>query len=756
MANSLKNSRLPELLAPAGSPEALEAAFRAGADAVYLGGSRFNARLNAHNFDPAQLREAITHAHRMGGRVYLTLNTLVWDRELSDALEAAYEAASAGVDALIIADVGAAALIHRALPELPLHASTQLSGHNASVGEVLVPFGFSRFVIAREAHMTDLASAVANNPLEVEVFIHGALCVSHSGQCLFSSVVGGRSGNRGECAQPCRLPYGCADCRQGSKATPQKGDRRSPRPDMENYPLSLKDLSLASHVPALIEAGVSSLKIEGRMKSPGYVGGVTAIWRKLLDEGRAATPDELSALEDLFSRGGFTDGYQVGKITRAMMGVRTDSDKERTASAEKAAMIAKYPPHLPLSMTFTAEADRPVSLTVEAPLFRQGGDESVSVTVTVEGDVPAVSEGAPLTAESVEKQLARTGGTPYRAERITAQVAPGLSLPLSRLNALRREGLDRLDSARMAAMPNPAAGYTPVTPAAVTAEMVACNREKATPAEIPCPLTARFYTADQITPKAGDYFDLLYLPLGQKHPATLPSNKRGSILPPVIFDREAEAVEAELADAIRGGIRHLLVGNLGHLPLVYRTAERCGVPMEELFIHGDLRLNTANTPAAARFLSIGFCDLILSPELTLPRMRDIGSALGAPAAGAVVYGRLPLMILEKCAIREVYRHMKPDAVCREVCARNTAVMRDRMGKDFPILREDSPRGTGHRNLVCNSLPTGMSDRREELSRAGIRQRHFIFTVETPADVDRVIAAYRDGRPLGQEVRRMLK
>ena len=204
--------KLPELLSPAGSPEALEAAFLAGADAVYLGGSRFNARINAHNFGPAELREAVTHAHRMGGRVYLTLNTLLWDRELTDALAAAYEAAEAGVDALIVADLGAAALIRRSLPSLPIHASTQLSGHNASVGWVLADFGFSRFVIARETSFTDLAAAVRNNPLEVEVFIHGALCVSHSGQCLFSSLVGGRSGNRGECAQPCRLPYGCGGC----------------------------------------------------------------------------------------------------------------------------------------------------------------------------------------------------------------------------------------------------------------------------------------------------------------------------------------------------------------------------------------------------------------------------------------------------------------------------------------------------------------------------------------------------------------
>ncbi len=754
----LSHVPLPELLSPAGSPEALEAAFLAGADAVYLGGSRFNARLNAHNFDTAALREAVTHAHRMGGRVYLTLNTLVWDRELSDALVAAYEAATAGVDALIIADMGAAAIIHRALPALPLHASTQLSGHNAAMGEVLSPFGFSRFVIARETSLPDLAEAVANSPLEVEVFIHGALCVSHSGQCLFSSVVGGRSGNRGECAQPCRLPYTCADCRSGGKNPPGKGDRRSPRPEAGNYPLSLKDLSLAAHVPDLIRAGVSSLKIEGRMKSPGYVGGVTAIWRRLLDEGRAATPEEITALEDLFTRGGFTDGYQVGRITRAMMGVRTDSDKERTATAEKAALAAKHPPRLPLDMVFTAEDAAPVTLTATAPLYRQGDDRAV--TVTAQGDVPAAAETVSLTAEAVEKQLTKTGGTPYRAEGIDVRVAPGLMLPVSRLNALRREALDKLDGARMAAMPNPSAGYAPLRPSMVAEEILAALPADVS-AEGTAPIrTARFYSPEQITKEAVGYFDRLDLPLEKHHPDEVPADKRGVILPPVIFDREAEAAAEALSKRLRDGVRHLTVGNIGHLPLLCRVAEACGIAMEDLHIHGDIRLNTANTPAAARYLGMGFCDLLLSPELTLPRMRDVRMALeqgGQPSSvGAVVYGRLPLMLLEKCAIREIYRHMKPDTVCREVCGRGAAVMRDRMGKDFPILREDFPHGRGHRNVVCNSLPTGMSDRADELARTGLRLHHYLFTVEAPAEVNAVIAAYRNGRPLGGEVRRMLK
>ncbi len=764
MNGSLADRPLPELLAPAGSPEALEAALAAGADAVYLGGSRFNARLNAHNFDAAELARAVTHAHRLGGRVYLTLNTILWDRELPAALEAAYEAASAGVDALIIADLGAAALIRRALPGLPLHASTQLSGHNARMGEVLAPLGFSRFVIARETSLHDLRAAIQNNPLEVEVFIHGALCVSHSGQCLFSSVVGGRSGNRGECAQPCRLPYRCAGCGDRS-AFNERGRRgshnRNGRLDHERrgaeegtYPLSLKDLSLAAHVPALIEAGVSSLKIEGRMKSAGYVGGVTAIWRRLLDERRAATTEEVAALGELFSRNGFTDGYQVGRIDRRMLGVRAESDKVRSTAAERAALAERHPPRLSANMGFFAAPGEPVRLTATAPLYRQGGIDprmgrtsaNDIVTVTVEGEIPATGENSSETlADAAQKQLSRTGGTPYAVKSVGMGIhtdadghAP--SIPLSRLNALRREALDALDVARMAALPNPAAGYAPISDFAVTVP-----GRSTTETDRPR-RTARFTSPAQITLATAEYFDILYLPLGASFPACVPPERRGVLLPPVIFDHDAEAVTRGLAISLEQGISHRLVGNLGHLSLA-QGANIC--------LHGDFRFNVTNAHTAARLLTLGLTDVLLSPELTVPRMRDISRAIPG-ATGAIVYGRLPLMLLEKCVIREVVRDRSPEAVCREVCAAGRATLTDRMGKVFPILREAAPDGRGHRNVIHNALPLSMSDRPDELARCEAGEHHYLFSTETAATVDRVIEAYRTVHPLGGEVRRMVK
>lgn len=294
--------KVPELLAPAGSPEALDAAIRAGADAVYLGSTLFNARMSAKNFTRPALVDAVETAHHAGVRVYVTLNTTVLDRQMKDAMELVDFLYRTGVDALIVSDLGLASEIHRIFPDFPLHGSTQCSGHNADAAKFLHEQGFSLMVCARECSGEDLKSLIRSSPIPIEVFVHGALCVSASGQCLMSSFIGGRSGNRGECAQPCRMPY------QGG------------------YPLSLKDNCLAGHITELIDMGVASLKIEGRMKSPEYVGGVTAVYRRLLDQRRNATHEEMTRLAALFSRDGFTDGYFTGRHEK-MNGIRREEDK---------------------------------------------------------------------------------------------------------------------------------------------------------------------------------------------------------------------------------------------------------------------------------------------------------------------------------------------------------------------------------------------------------------------------------------------
>ncbi|OGO91795.1 MAG: hypothetical protein A2Y17_13640 [Clostridiales bacterium GWF2_38_85] len=307
------NSQLPELLAPAGSLESLCSAIYSGCDAVYLGGKQFNARQNAANFNIDELREAARLCRLFNVKLYITLNTLIYDREIKDLL--AYTDSlvnEISPNAVIVQDMGVTVLLHNRYPDLPLHASTQMRLHSADAIDIMKNIGITRIIAAREMNIEDLSGAVKSG-MEIEMFIHGAICVSQSGGCLMSSMIGKRSGNRGECAQPCRLPYKC-----------------------ENpYPLSLKDLCLAKHIPELIDTGIKSFKIEGRMKEPGYVAGVVSIYRKLIDGKRVATENEVKFLDTLFSRQGFTDGYIIAKPGKGMFGYRTENDKKQTQSIRK-------------------------------------------------------------------------------------------------------------------------------------------------------------------------------------------------------------------------------------------------------------------------------------------------------------------------------------------------------------------------------------------------------------------------------------
>ena len=299
----------PELLCPVGGADTLQAALLGGADAVYFGGTDFNARMNAKNFTRDEIIRAISKCHEKGVRVYVTLNTLLTDRILPEALDFVGFLYEANCDGLILADLGFSSLLKDNFPGMELHGSTQMSGHSVGAAEFLKERGFSRMVLAREMDRDNIAALCKESPIETELFVHGAICASASGQCLMSSMIGDRSGNRGECAQPCRLPY------NGGK-----------------YPISFRDLSLAKHIPELLELSVSSLKIEGRMKSPEYVYTVARTWRTLLDEERSATDKEMSYLAGVFSRSGFTDGYFTKRLDSAMLGTRTEQDKAQTAN----------------------------------------------------------------------------------------------------------------------------------------------------------------------------------------------------------------------------------------------------------------------------------------------------------------------------------------------------------------------------------------------------------------------------------------
>ena len=672
-------------MSPAGSPEAFEAAIDGGADAIYVGGASFNARINAQNFSDEDLAKAVRLAHLYGVKVYQTINIMVHGRELTELIRAAERSAEIGVDAFIVSDLGAASLIHAHLPEMPLHASTQMSIHNSDGARLLADYGFSRVVPARELSKENIRSLVENNPLEVEIFIHGAMCVSHSGQCLFSSLVGGRSGNRGLCAQPCRLPYSCADQRVGDK-----------------YPLSLKDMSLAGHVKEIIDSGVASLKIEGRMKSPEYVRGVTRIWRRLLDDGKNATADDIEELSALFSRGGFSDGYYTERIDKKMLGVRSEEDKKASREADKFVKIQRK---VPLDMSVSILAGSPSKLTLSCN----------GKTVSMCGEMPQAAINAPINEDTVKKCMSKLGDTCFSIRSLDVDLDSGLMMPISLLNALRRDGVAALEAAITAL---PMQKIEPITQK--TPKKSAHKRN-----------VGRFYSPEQITNTARDYFDVVLLPLDKF--AKDPEKADGFFMPPVTFDSEIDHVSELLKKSRENGAKYAVVTNIGQI-------EKLKEDLPDINMIADFRFNVANDETMSFLEGLGFESVVLSAELTLPQLRDIHGA-----KAAVVYGRIPLMTLEKCVIKALYGEKDG---CK-ICSQNKAEMKDRRGFIFPILREPD-----HRNVVFNSLPTNMSDRQKELTASGIVDRHFLFTTETPSEVDRIIEEHRKESAPEGKVRRI--
>ena len=530
-----RKSKLPELLAPAGDFEALLAAVSAGADAVYLGGRAFGARAYAKNFEIDEIERAVEYCHLYGVKLYVTVNTLVFDKEMRELSDYAAKLWEVGVDALIITDLGAIREIKRRVPKMELHASTQMSVHSADGAKMAAALGCSRVVLARELSYENIKAATEGSPIETEVFLHGALCVCHSGQCLFSSLVGGRSGNRGECAQPCRLPFG------------------------DGYPLSLSDLSLASHIEELIATGTASLKIEGRMKSPEYVYTVTSIYRRLLDEGRSANSEELAMLKAAFSRGGFTDGYFTGRTFSKMTGIRSDADKSDTKSLGEMSFAPKA-----VAITASAKIKRGERTKLTFTL----GDRSV----TVRGDIPSDAISSPLTEESVKERLAKLGGTPLSlsAEDIDLELDAGLNLAPSAINALRREAAERLLSQKR----EPSGiEYTPST-------------EKITARKLNTALFLQGEMLTKVYKDAESCFDIIFVPLMEYH--NLGDWANGVYLPPVVTDSERARVLAALESAVKCGAKYALVGNIGHLPLL---SELDITPI------GDFRLNITNRQA---------------------------------------------------------------------------------------------------------------------------------------------------------------
>ena len=669
-----------ELLAPAGSMEALRAAVQNGANAVYLGCGRFNARRNAKNFTPQTLVEAVKYCHVRGVAVHLTLNTLVSDRETPDVIELIRHAANSGVDAFIVQDLSVVQLCHRIAPHIPIHGSTQMTVHNLCGVQMCAAMGMKRVVLSRELSREEIRYITVNSPIEIEIFAHGALCMAYSGQCYMSAAIGGRSGNRGFCAQPCRQCYGYSRYQEG-------------------HPLSLKDNCLVHYLAELEAMGVASLKLEGRMKRPEYVAAVTGVYRHALDTG-SVTPQMMELLKTAFNRQGFTDGYFVGRTGRDMFGYRDErSDDEKWCKGVRQSYEGAEKGLVPVTFHATVTPER-FTLMVVDPEGR---------ACSMDGPVPEQARVADLTEDMLSARLSKTGGTPYRCTQVHAKVTPGLTLSAAAINGLRRDVLTQLTALRarreLPTLGRP--GRVPILPG---------NRHHPE-------LTAQVTTREQITgrllktPLAVLYVPIHILAEDAEFTRELARRVRVcAVLPRIVHDGELSALKQTMTVLRSLGVEEVLAGNLGLLV----PAQECGMELR-----GDFGLNLYNSGAVNAARQMELLSATLSFEMTLAQIRDVSKAVPCEL---LMYGRMPLMVTENC----LFQGRTGKCTCNQGITKLT----DKTGADFPVIKD----GASCRSVLLNGKKLNWLDRQNDLSRLGLWATRLYFTTENSREVDMVLAA----------------
>ena len=614
----------PEILAPAGTYEALIAAVRSGADAVYLGTSAFNARMKAENFAGEKLKEAVDYCHARNVKVHITVNTLLLDREIKEALDTIKLIAESGADAVILQDLGMAYLFKQCAPDIERHASTQMSVGTLSGVRLLEDLGYKRAVLPRELSKSEIKEIKDGAEAEIEIFVHGALCMCVSGQCYMSSIFGARSGNRGLCAQPCRLPFAV----QGGTGND----------------LSLKDLSLVEKMDDIVSMDIDSLKIEGRMKRPEYVSAAVTSIKCALDG--KLEEDLTNKLKAVFSRSGFTQGYFESKLGRDMFGIRQKEDV--TASTNKvltelSRAYEKETPLIPVEFYLSVVEGEKVSLSVSA----------MGKTCFVSDEtIPEKALNKPMTKEGLTERIGKCGGTQFYAEKIEVDLDEGLIVPASVINNLRRTALSELENKITSVK---ATSFTDI------AIKPPKHEAKGSPK-----FHIRVAKKEQI-PSNLDNVENLYLPLHIDE-NSVESLKNSGInlgidIPRGIFGNESK-VETLLLRAKKMGIGIAYCSTLDALAI----AKRLGFE-----IHTGFSMNTSNSLSAGVLESLDVKSLTLSPELTLKDLAGIG---GRVPRGIIAYGRLPLMLTRNCPI-------KNGKTCQE--CKSNSFLTDRMGKKFPVV-----------------------------------------------------------------------
>ena len=675
-----------ELLAPAGSMEALRAAVQNGANAVYLGCGAFNARQGAKNFTPQTLVEAVKYCHIRGVAVHLTLNTLVSDKETPDVIDLIRHAANSNVDAFIVQDLGVVQLCRQIAPQIPIHGSTQMTVHSLPGVLLCAAWGMKRVVLSRELSKEEIRYICRSSPIEIEVFAHGALCMGYSGQCYLSAAIGGRSGNRGRCAQPCRQSYGYG--RWENK-----------------YPLSLKDNCLVQYLQELADMGVASLKLEGRMKRAEYVATVTRVYREAINSAKVTRP-MMDALYTAFNRQGFTDGYYTGNIGRTMFGIREEKAEDQ-AWLKDARLSYEATENQLVPIRFQ------VSITQRESMLQVTDPEGRVCTVYGRGAEPARTQE--LTAEDVSQRLSKTGGTPYLCSEVQVQIEPGLMLPAAAINGLRRDVLNQLTALRARRDP------------------IRLNK----PLRIPHfsgsrnhpELTVQVTAKDQVTPRLLKMNPaVLYVPvhLLAEDPEwcrmLCDKTRVCAVMPRIVHDGEIGALRQKLTLIRSMGVSEALAGNLGLL-----------IPAREsgMQVRGDFGLNLYNSSSMSAARDLELRSATLSFEMTLPQIRDISKAVPCEI---LAYGRLPLMITENCLIQG------RTGSC--TCHLTPTKLVDKTGAEFPVIKD----GNSCRSVLLNGKKLYMLDRQNDLAHLGIWAMRLYFTTENAREVDQVLSCVTSPAP----------
>ncbi len=662
----------PELLAPCGSMESLEAALKSGCDAVYIGGLNFSARQNAGNFSHADILSAAGECHRHSVKIYQAINIAVFDSELESLAEEIKFACEAGIDGLIVQDRAVERIARESCPDMPLHASTQMTLHFADGVLWAKEHANKRVDLSRELDRETIRK-LSELGVETEIFVHGALCMSVSGQCYLSAMIGSRSANRGLCAGACRLPF-------SSTGKPR-----------DKYALSLKDLTLIEDADELQNIGVSSLKIEGRMKRPEYVSAATGEFRAALD----GKEYDYELLRSAFSRSGFTDGYYSGKRDCTMFGARSYEDvTDMTASLTQ--IHEKYKsesPRFGLSMNLTVKRGEPSVLTAT------DGVDSATFT----GAIPQEAINRPLTAEAAVSQLGKLGGTLYRAGEITAEIEPRLMLPLSELNSLRRQAVEHFDKIRQSKL----TVRKPFTPASYLPEVP----------EKPKKPVSWWVSVERLSQLEQTDCERVIIPLSlAKSYIESGRDPKKAIISPPRFTLHAEKVEADLQEAKALGFDEALATNSGYTRMLPRLG------FETI---GGFGLNITNSLSADEYALDGLSALTLSYELRAAQLSGIKTAV---PKGAVLYGRLPLMIMANCPI-------KAETGCR-TCSKS---LTDRTGTVFPVKCRMI--GGEDYNELLNSKTLYLPDK---LGYFDIDFGILMFTDESPKEVKAVLGDYQAG------------